>query len=219
MKKQVILGLALIIGTFSFGQKKELKNAERAIKSSNYADAKAAIKSAEALLSSMDDKTKAKFYFLKGQALYANSAGSDSDITDALNSFEMLNDLEAKSGKNTYSQKAKDIKLEMSKNFVKKASDSFEQKNYAVASNNFERAYRVSTLDTMYLFNSATIAVLGKDYSKALHMYDELMDLGYTGITEKYMATEIDSGEEQSFPNQAMRDISVRQEHMIKLEI
>ena len=99
MKKQVVLGLALMIGSFSFAQKKELKNAEKAIKNSNYADAKAAINSAEALLSAMDAKTKAKFYFLKGQALYANGAGSDSEITEALGSFEMLRDAEKKTGK------------------------------------------------------------------------------------------------------------------------
>src|SRR5690606_41235501 len=44
----------------SFAQKNELKAAEKAIKSGNYADAKAAINSAEALIASADDKTKAQ---------------------------------------------------------------------------------------------------------------------------------------------------------------
>ena len=34
------------------------------------------LSSAEGLIGSADDKTKAKFYLLKGQALYANGAGS-----------------------------------------------------------------------------------------------------------------------------------------------
>ena len=39
MKKQIVLGLAFMIGAISFGQKKEMKAAEKAIKSNNYADA------------------------------------------------------------------------------------------------------------------------------------------------------------------------------------
>jgi len=209
MKKQVVLGLALMIGSFSFAQKKELKAAEKAIKSSNYADAKAAISSAEALMSSMDDKTKAKFYFLKGKALYANGVGSDSEITDALNSFKMLKDVEAKSGKKIYTSKVDALELEMSNSFIKKASDAYEQKNYAVSAKNFERAYRVSAKDTLYLFNSASLLVLDKNYDSALKLYDELTTLGYTGITQEYMATEVETGEEQSFPDPKLRDLAV----------
>ncbi len=209
MKNQVVLGLALMIGSFSFAQKKELKDAEKAIRSSNYADAKSAINSAESFLSSMDDKSKAKFYFLKGQALYANGAGSDSEITNALSCFKTLREIEAKSGRKTFTPKVEVMKLEMSNSFIKKASDAYEQKNYPISANNFERAYRVSTTDTLYLFNAASIAVLDKNYDFALKLYGELMTIGYTGITEEYMATEVETGEEQSFPDSKLRDLSV----------
>ena len=210
MKKYVVLGLALMICSFSFAQKKELKTAEKAIKSSNFADAKLAIQNAESLMSAMDEKTKAKFYYLKGQAFYASGSGNDTDIAEALNSFKSLKDIEAKSGKNTYTVQANEIELSMSNAFIKNASDAYEQKNYDVASTNFERAYRVSGKDTLYLYNAASVAVLGKKYDKALKMYDELMALGYTGISVEYFATEVKTGEEQSFPNQSLRDISVK---------
>ena len=45
----------------------EIKGAEKALKSNNFASAKTFIKSAESMESSMDAKTLAKFYFLKGQ--------------------------------------------------------------------------------------------------------------------------------------------------------
>jgi tetratricopeptide (TPR) repeat protein len=210
MKKQLVFSLALMVGFLSFAQKKELKEAEKAIKSSNYADAKSAIKSAEGLLSSMDDKTKAKFYYLKGQALYANGSANDTDISEALNSFEMLNETEAKSGKKVYSIQADEIKVSMTNSFIQKASDAYQEKNYTVSAVNFERAYRVSNIDTLYLFNSASVAVLGKNYDTALASYKELMEIGYTGITEEFMATEVETGEDQSFPNLTMRDISVK---------
>jgi tetratricopeptide (TPR) repeat protein len=210
MNKYIVLGLALMICSLSFAQKKEIKTAEKAIKSNNFADAKSALQSAEALMSEMDSKIKAKFYFIKGQAYYANGAGNDSDIAEALNSFKMLKDVEEKSGRMTYTTQANDIKLTMSNAFIKKASDAYEKKNYAVSAVNFERAYRVSTADTLYLYNSASVAVLGKDYDLALKLYDELMEIGYTGISEEYFATDVETGEEQSFPNLTLRDISVK---------
>lgn len=210
MKNQLVLGLALMLSIFAFSQKKELKVVEKAIKSSNYADAKSAIKSAESLLSLMDDKTKAKFYFLKGQALYANGSGNDADTTEALKSFKMVKDIEDESGKKVYTAQVDALKVSMSNAFIKKASDALEQKQYKISATNFERAYRISTSDTLYLFNSASIAVMDKDFDYALKSYKELMDIGYTGITEEFLATEIESGEEQSFPNQTMRDISVK---------
>jgi tetratricopeptide (TPR) repeat protein len=210
MKKYIVLGLALIICSLSFAQKKEIKTAEKAIKSNNFADAKSALQNAEALMSAMDSKTKAKFYFFKGQAYYANGAGNDSDIAEALNSFKILKDIEEKAGKLTYTTKANDIKLTMSNAFIKKASDAYEKKNYAVSAVNFERAYRVSTVDTLYLYNSASLAVLGKDFDTALKLYDELMEIGYTGISVEFFATDVETGEEQSFPNLSLRDISIK---------
>ena len=84
MKKQIIVALAFSVGAFSFAQKKELKAVEKAIKGANYAEAKAALKQAEALISAMDDKLKDKYYFLEAQALYAGGAGSMDEVDKAL---------------------------------------------------------------------------------------------------------------------------------------
>lgn len=209
MKKYVILGLVLMISTLSFAQKKELKEAERAIKESNYADARSSIQKAESMMSAMDAKTKAKYHFLKGQALYANGAGSDADVSEALKSFSALREIEAVSGKKVYTPKIDVMKVSMSNNFYKKAQDALEQKNYEVSSANFESAYRVSNSDTLYLYNAALLATSAKNYDRALTFYDELMSLGYTGVRTEYFATEIETGEEQEFPDVKIRDISV----------
>ena len=210
MKKYIVFGLALMISSLSFAQKKEMKTAEKAIKSNNFADAKIAIQSAEALLSSMDAKTKAKFYFLKGQALYANGVGNDSEINEALKSFNTVTDMESQSGKKVFTPQVDQIKFDMSNGFIKKASDALEQNQYDKSATNFERAYRVSTSDTLYLFNSATVAVMGKSYDTALKLYDELLGMGYTGIAVEYFATETETGKEQSFSNETIRSLSLK---------
>ena len=210
MKKYVLFGLALTISAFAIAQKKELKDAEKALKSNDFAAAKSALSAAESMSSAMDDKTKAKFYYLKGQAMYANGTGNDADISASLESFKMLADLEDKSGKKVYSPKADVLLVSMSNGFLDKAQTALNRKDHATSAVNFERAYRTSTKDTLYLYNAALLATSSKGYEDALRMYDELMNMGYTGVSMEYKATDIETGEEQNFPSQAMRDISVK---------
>ena len=210
MKKYFILVFALAIGFGSFAQKKELKELEKAVNSNNYASAKAALASAEGFVSAMDDKSKGKFYFLKAKALYANGAGSDADVTAALESFNKLETLENTTGKKVYSSQANNMKVTMANSFVEKAQKALGEKNYKSSTSNFESAYRVSPADTLFLFNAALLATSDKNFDKALTLYNELSDLGYTGIATEYLATEVESGEEQTFPNKSLRDISVK---------
>lgn len=210
MKKQVILALALMIGSFSFAQKKELKTAEKAIKSSNFADAKAAINAAESLMSAMDDKQKAQFYFLKAQAFYADGKGSNDEIDTALESFKMLSQVEATSGRNDYSNEVKEIKMKMGNVLVEKGTTAYGNKNFELAANDFEKAYRISPTDTIFLYNAATAAVNGKDYDTALKIYKELSNMGYTGVSKQYLATDVATGEDQAFPNEVTMNLAVK---------
>jgi len=210
MKKFLIMGLALTICSMSYAQKKELKEAEKAIKNDNYATAKSALTSAESMMSEMDDKLKAKYYFLKGQAFYANGTASDEDITMALESFRMLKNTEQQSGKMDYTAEADEMMLNMSNGFLDKAQNALNAKNYKDSSINFEHAYRTSVMDTLYLYNAAVLATSSQDYDRALGLYSELTDLGYTGISQEFKAVNIDTGEEETFPSKGLRDISVK---------
>ncbi|MBT8271075.1 MAG: tetratricopeptide repeat protein, partial [Bacteroidia bacterium] len=210
MKKHVIMVLALLISAFAIAQKKEIKEAEKAIKSNDFASAKSALSAAEGMISAMDSKSLAKFYFLKGQAYYANGTGNDDDVTTALESFKKLTETESKSGKMVYSPKADEMKVSMSNSFLDKAQTALNRKDHGSSYKNFERAYRTSLSDTLYLYNAALLATSSQNYGDALKLYDELMTMGYTGIAMEYRATEVETGEEQVFPSQTMRDISVK---------
>lgn len=202
MKKLIAITCMLLIATVSFAQKKELKAAEKAIKNSNFAEAKTLLASVESMMSSADDKSKGKYHFLLGKALYADGAGSDDDMNKAVENLD-------KSG-SVYAGEAANLKSAMVNTFLTTANSALEQKNYTVSSNGFEKAYRLSPRDTLYLFYAASIAVNAQEYDSALKYYTELKELGYTGIEEEFVAMNKETGEEDSFPNKALRDISVK---------
>ena len=83
------------------------------------------LSAAESLIGSMDDKTKAKFYFLKAQALYANGAGTDANIDEAISSLDNLKELESKMGKLKYTEEANTMTTEMVNSFLTKANNAF----------------------------------------------------------------------------------------------
>ncbi|WP_033958797.1 tetratricopeptide repeat protein [Psychroserpens jangbogonensis] len=210
MKKQIIIALALLVSTISFSQKNELKAAEKAIKNKNFADAKAAIQSAESLIGSADDKTKAKFYFLKGQSLYANGAGSNEDTDEAIVSFNMVKDIESKAGKIKYSSNVEEMKKTMLANFLTSANTALQAKQFMKSSDGFNKAYRMSTKDTLYLYYAASTAVTAQDYDVSLTLYKELRDIGYTGIELEYSATNKETGEPENFDNKSLRDFALK---------
>src|SRR5690625_2779093 len=63
MKKQaIIVSIALAVTAISFGQKREVNRAQRAIKSEKYSDAQNLLNEAEKQITEMDDKLKVQFY-------------------------------------------------------------------------------------------------------------------------------------------------------------
>ncbi len=204
------LVLLLAITSMSFAQKNEVKAIEKALKNSNFADAKSAVSVAEALMGNMDDKTKAKFYFLKAQALYAKGKGSDKNIDEAIESINELKDLESKIGKLKYTKQANDMSTEMLNSFFEKANNAFNNKNYKVAAKRFEKTYKMSPKDTIYLYYAASSAVSASDFDTALGYYVQLKNLGYSGIEMKYHATNKESGVEEVFPSTETRNLSVK---------
>jgi tetratricopeptide (TPR) repeat protein len=208
MKNQVIIALALLISTVTFAQKKELKAVQKAIKSNNFAEAKTALGQVEPMLSGLDGKMKSQYYFLNAQALYANGAGTNTDLDKAVESLSKVTV--------GYTAEIAEMKQSMVANLLTKGNDAYEAKKYDLASNNFERAYRVSTKDTTYLYYAAATAISLQDYDRALTLYKELRDLGYTGVEDQFYATNAETNKEEFFQNKSMRDLSVKAKTHVK---
>lgn len=202
MKKQFVLALALLVGAYSFAQKKELRDVEKAIKKNNFAEAKALLNQVEPMMASADSKLQDKYYFLKGEALYANGAGSAEELQSAVENFDKVTD--------GYTSEINEVKTKILSSVLTKAQNFLENKKFAASSKGFEQAYKLSPKDTMYLYYAASTAVNGQDFDTALKMYEELRDLGYTGIKMEYYATNKETGEVESFGSKQVRDLSVK---------
>ncbi|MBC2845286.1 tetratricopeptide repeat protein [Winogradskyella flava] len=210
MKKLMTLVLVFTVATMSFAQKNEVKAIEKALKNSNFSDAKSAVTAAEALMGNMDDKTKAKFYFLKAQALYANGAGTDANVDEAITTLDKLKDLESSIGKLKYTAEANTMKDGMFKSFLEKANQAITNKDYKTAAVRFDKIYKMSPKDTLYLYYAASSAVNAQDYETSLEYYNQLKNMGYSGVQMNYYATNKETGEEETFADKNTRNLYVK---------
>jgi tetratricopeptide (TPR) repeat protein len=202
MKKQILAVALGFVTVVSFGQKNELKAAEKALKKQDFTGAIASVTSAEALISNADAKLKSKFYFLKGQAF----AGKK-QYKVASDAYMALFDFEKQTGKKRYSDKALPL-LKALKDEVNNLAFKFHgEKNFKEASKAFYLRYTLGKKDTLFLSNAAQLSLQVKDYDNSFKYYKELLDLGYTGIRTVYEATDKDSGKKTVFSSKKEMDL------------
>ena len=208
MKKLFLLTITFIICQFNYAQKKELKSVDKLLKSGDFIEARASLELVSSMITTSDDKTKAKFYYLKGLSNYQNGDASFENKLLSIKSFNTVKELEEKTSK-LYTEKIEDILTNLFNSFVNDSKTALESKNYKQSYKNLEAAYNVSKKDTLYLYNAALVATEAKSYEVALNYYETLIDVGYTGISINYYATENDSDEEQVFQDEKSRNFSV----------
>lgn len=203
MKKQIV---ALSLGLISigmFGQKNEIKAVEKALKKNDFNTAKQVIETIDE--NAVEEKYKAKYYFLKGNAY------GKSDIPTAAAAYEKLFEVEKQSGKPKYSKEAAPKLTALIQLVSGKAIKAYnEDKNYAVATENFYLTYKLSPTDTSFLYNAAVSASLGKDYETSIEYYRMLQELGYTGITTQYFAVNKETGEKENLGTKDNRDAMIK---------
>ena len=206
MKNQVLAISLVLISMIAFGQKSELKTAEKAIKAGEFASALVAVNSVDSMLAAMDSKYKAKYYFIKAQAL-----AGQSNYAAAADSFNNLFDYEIEIGKNKYTKLAKPMFGALIQKVSTKAIDLYSNdKNYKDAATSFYLTYKLSPVDTTFLYNAAISASSAKEYDAALVYYRELKKIGYTGITTQYLAVSIETGELEDLGSKNQRDLMVK---------
>ncbi|SFU78281.1 Tetratricopeptide repeat-containing protein [Pustulibacterium marinum] len=213
MRNKVLMGVMLASSMLTFAQKDELKDAEKAFKKGEYSEAITALNSAEGSIASADEKLKSKYYYVKGQVYYNLAKNGDNtfeNMDKAATAFDKLIALEEEIGKSKYSDEVKQLKSDGSNVLLNAANEEYKAKNYEAAYKGFEKVYRLSSKDTLMLFNAAVIALQGQDYDQSIKYYEELKDINFDGTETQYLATNKESGKQEAFGDKASRDISVK---------
>ena len=185
MTKRIIF-LCFALVSFSYGQKKELRSANKFIEKGEYASALDILDTTNDLIQASDDKTKARAMFLYGM-IYTNTE----DFDKAVNSFEMAKNL---GGTNPLLD-AEISKLENA--IITSAIGDQETEDFISSAKKLYGAYKINPENNqLYLFYAASSSVNANDYDQALIYYKILVDINYDGIETKYYITEVSSGNE-----------------------
>lgn len=203
MKKNILsIGLSLIT-VVAIAQKKEVRDAGKAIEKGSYAEAKTLLTQAESMLGDANDNIKEDFYVFKGQAYLGTGEGTSiKDLMTASDAFKKANEL-------GNAEAAAQGLAGVTNSLIQSAIADQNAENYEMAAEKLYAGYQLNPKDTLYLYFAASNAVTAKNYDTALKYYEDLKDLGYTGIETEYVAINKATGEEESMPK-AQRDIMIK---------
>ncbi len=221
MKTRFLLIALSLVTAVSFAQKKEIRNAGKAIEEGDYSEAISLLKQAEPQIAGEKDNVKADYYFAKGQAYLGAEDGENTSMEDLLIAVKAF-------------QKAKDMGntsadsgiLAVRNALVNSAIADHNNEKYTEAADKLYKSYELGgKKDTLYLYYAASYLyyaasneVTAKDYDKALKYYMELMDLGYDGAETTYTALDKETGEVRNFNSPKERDLFVKSGEYIKPE-
>ena len=191
--RSIFIYIAVLFFSFSFSQKKELRQIKRLIDEKFFQEAESILESNKDFLLSGDSKTDAQYYY------YATK------IYTEIKSFELAkNSLEELMSINSSYYNA-EMKLDY-KNLEEILVVALV--NAAVADNSSKKwmegvdklllAYEMDKDNNVdYLYFAASGAVNAENFDLALEYYLQLKEKNYTGIKDEYFITNVESGIEE----------------------
>jgi len=204
MKTKILAVGLLLAGTAVFAQKKEIKNAEKAIDKENYSEAKSILTSVESQVAGEKDKVKEDYYMAKGNAYIGKQPQKQSaaDLKIAGEAFKMAIEL----GNNDASESLTKVKNALVNSAI---ADQNAQK-FTEASEKLYTSYDLNKKDTIHLYYAAASATNGKNYDTALRYYKQLADMNYSGAGLEYYAVNNSTGEKEKFNDKNQRDLYLK---------
>lgn len=190
-----ILYTLILISSISYGQKKELKQAEKLIDQEFYSEALNVLNTNKDFILSSDKKYHAQYYFLNGWALKENS-----DYLASVNSLKKSMEIERSLRQKKYIENANILMQQAEADLVNSAVEDNKNGNFKSASVKLYDAYLMNPEkddNINYLYFSASSAVNSKDYDTALEHYAKLKDMGYTGVVSEYFVTPVETNIEE----------------------
>ena len=142
--------------------------------------------SSETLFNNADEKVLLQKTYLEAKIDQANS--------NFQSSYEKFLKYKSSGGKDT---EYENNILKLTSDIVNSAIEDNAEKKYTEGASKLYLAYTVDKeINEDYLYYAASSSVNGSDFEKALEYYNQLKDLKYEGITTKYFAKSVESGEE-----------------------
>lgn len=210
MKTKILILTVALISAIGFGQKNEIKDAEKALKGGDSMAAKTALEAASGMIAGADEKIQAQYHFVRGKTYADLAKKGDADaFQEAASSLQKVIEIEDKSGKAKYSAETKQHMAALTADLVNSAVKDNSEEKFKEAAEKLYTSYKISPQDTSYLYYAASSAVKGGHYDQALGYYQELKDVGYDGSDVIYKATNIESGEVEEMAKM-QRDLMVK---------
>ena len=189
--KNIFYTLILTISVFAFGQKKELKQAQKLIDQEFFSEALDVLSNNKDLILASDVKYQAQYYYLNGWALK-----EDSQSFKAVFSLRKSIELERSIRQKKYIENANFLIQNAEADLVNSAVQDNKNDKYLEASKKLYDAYLMNPEkedNITYLYFAASSAVNSKEYDTALEYYLKLKNMGYTGVVSEYFVTPIES--------------------------
>ncbi|WP_372916944.1 tetratricopeptide repeat protein [Salegentibacter sp.] len=202
MKTNILTVALSLFSLMAVAQKSEIKSAEKAVDKGNYTEAKAEIEKAESLLADANDKWTERFYVAKGNTYLGT--GENVSIEDMLTASEAF-----KKAAEMGSNEAQEGLLNVRNSLVQSAVEDQSAENYKSASDKLYTSYELNPQDTLYLYFAAANSLNAQDFDTALEYYEKLRDLGYDGAETEYLATNVETGEQEAMPKE-QRDLMIK---------
>ena len=193
--KKIFYTIILTTSIFVFGQKKELKQAQKLLDQEFYNEALSVLDNNKDLILNTDKKYHAQYYFLNGWALKGSSR-----YLEAYNSLSKSIEIERSMRQKKYIENANILMQQAEADLVNSAVEDNKNDDYESASAKLYDAYLMNPEkedNINYLYFSASSAVNSKLYDTALEYYLKLKNMGYTGVVSEYFVTPVETNVEE----------------------
>ncbi len=200
--KTNILSIALsLLTVVAIAQKKEIRDAGKAVDKGSYAEAKTLLNQAEPLLSEANDNYKEDYYLYKGKAYLGT--GENKSVEDLITAAEAF-----KKAQEMGSEEAAEGLATVTNSLVQGAINDQNNQAFEDGAKKLEASYELAK-DTIHLYYAANFYTQAKKYDEAIEAYEKLKEMGFTGEGTEYYATNKSTGEEELM-SKAQRDLMVK---------
>ena len=191
--RSIFIYIAVLFFSFSFSQKKELRQIKRLIDEKFFQEAESTLKSNKDFLLSGDSKTDAQYYYyatkiyteIKSFKLAKNSLEELISINPSYYNAEMKLDY-------------KNLEEILVVALVNAAVADNSSKKWMEGVDKLLLAYDMDKENNIdYLYFAASGAVNAENFDLALEYYLQLKEKNYTGIKDEYFITNVESGVEE----------------------